>query len=577
MLDLVIKGGTVVDGLARPGFHADVGVSGEHIVAIGRISTPARRTIDAQGLLVTPGFVDIHTHFDGQASWDSELAPSCHNGVTSVVMGNCGVGFAPAHPDRHDWLIGLLEGVEDIPGTALAEGIRWEWESFPQYLDALSTRRYTMDLGAYLPHAALRTYVMGDAGADFAEHPDPAQISTMADLTREALTAGAIGFSTSRTEAHKTRDGANLGTLRAGERELLGIAQALRDAGRGAIQMISDAYQSLDEGFVDSELRLIRELAELSGRPTSFTLMQSPLVPTRWRRLLAAAHAMRRGNLSVRPQVAPRPVGVILGFASSVSPFVITATCRRLMSLPFEARLAALRQADVRAAIIGEFHESDDGFWDFSRMFRIEDPVDYEPWPERSLAAEAERAGHEPADHLYDVLLEQEGRNLVMLAALNFNGEGVDAIFEMLSDRNVLFGLSDAGAHVGTISDGSFPTTTLSLWGKGSREGFKIPIETLVHGYTQRNAAHVGWTDRGVVAPGYLADLNLIDFDALAVRPPQIVHDLPAGGSRLLQAVRGYRATIKRGHVTVLDGELTGERPGRLVRGPQTIGGSSGD
>jgi N-acyl-D-aspartate/D-glutamate deacylase len=573
MLDLIIKDGVIIDGTGRPAFRGDVGISGERIVEVGEVASPARRTLSADGLLVTPGFVDIHTHFDGQASWDSELAPSSSNGVTSVVMGNCGVGFAPARSDKHDWLISLLEGVEDIPGTALAEGLTWDWETFPDYLDALSRRRYSMDVGAYMPHAALRTYVMGDRGADHAQHPSDAEIEQMAALTAEGLKAGALGFSTSRTKAHMSRDGRNIGTLHARDRELLGVAKALRQSGRGVIQLISDAYQHDDEDAVEGELRLIRALAETAGRPLAFSLMQVRNAPGRWKHLLAATDDMTRDGLDVHVQVAPRPIGAIASFASSLNPFLATPAYKALQALPFEARIARLRDPEVRRRMLDEFAELNrgSGHWDARYMFRMSDPVDYEPAPDRSIAAEAARAGREPIEHLYDVLLEDAGRQVVWLASLNYVERDLRAVHEMLTHPQALFGLSDAGAHVATIVDGTFPTTTLTLWGRGggSRDGLRIPLEALVHGYTQRNAAFVGWRDRGVVGEGYLADLNLIDLGALDVSPPRLVSDLPAGGSRYLQGVRGYRHTLKRGCVTFSDGAATGELPGRLVRGAQ--------
>jgi N-acyl-D-aspartate/D-glutamate deacylase len=573
MLDLIIKDGLIIDGTGRAAFRGDVGVSGERIVAVGEVASPARRTLSAEGLLVTPGFVDIHTHFDGQASWDSELAPSSNNGVTSVVMGNCGVGFAPARADKHDWLINLLEGVEDIPGTALAEGLTWDWETFPDYLDALARRRYSMDVGAYLPHAALRTYVMGDRGADHAQHPSDAEIDDMAALTAEALKAGALGFSTSRTRAHMSRDGRNIGTLHAGARELLGVARALRQSGLGVIQLISDAYQHDDEDAVEAELRLIRALAEGSGRPLAFSLMQVRNAPGRWKHLLAAADHMTRDGLDVHVQVGPRPIGAIMSLASSLNPFLATEAYKALAALPFEARIARLRESEVKRRMLSEFAElrRSSGYWDPRYMFRMADPVDYDPAPDRCIAAEAAQAGREVEDHLYDVLLENEGRQVLWLASLNFVDRDLRAVHEMLTHPHALFGLSDAGAHVATIVDGTFPTTTLTLWGRGSgnRDGLHIPLEALVHGYTQRNAAFVGWRDRGVVGEGYLADLNVIDLAALDVAPPRLVSDLPAGGSRYLQGVRGYRHTIKRGRVTRSDGAATGELPGRLMRGAQ--------
>jgi N-acyl-D-aspartate/D-glutamate deacylase len=581
MLDLVIVDGLIADGTGKPCFRGDVGVAGDRIVEVGKVTSAAKRKVNAGGLLVTPGFVDIHTHFDGQVSWDSLLAPSCDNGVTSVVMGNCGVGFAPAHPAKHDWLIALLEGVEDIPGTALAEGLTWDWESFPDYLDAVERRRFSIDVGGYMPHAALRTYVMGTRGGDPTEHPTDGEISEMQRLTLEAVGAGAVGFSTSRTIAHMSRDGGNIGTLKATSRELTGIAAALKHAGRGVIQLISDAYLSSDDDFAAAELDLIRSVAEVSGRPLSFTVMQTNTKPRRFRVLLDAIASMVGAGLRVRAQVAPRPVGAIMSFASSINPFLGTPTFRELLVLPFDQRLARLRDPAMKQKIIAEhgalkLNELQSMASGFDKLFRMSDPVDYEPAPNASLQAEAGRAGRAPAEYIYDVLLEDSGQRTIYLPVLNYAEGNLGCVYEMMTDANALFGLSDAGAHVASICDGTFPTTTLALWSKGCRTGQRIPVETLINGYTQRNAAHVGWMDRGVIAPGYLADLNVIDLDALQVAPPRLVKDLPAGGSRFLQPIRGYEHTIKRGSVTFTGGKASGELPGRLVRGAQSGPAASG-
>jgi N-acyl-D-aspartate/D-glutamate deacylase len=575
MLDLVIADGTIVDGTGQPSFQGDVGVARDRIVEVGKVTTPAKHRINARGRLVTPGFVDIHTHFDGQVSWDSELAPSSINGVTSIAMGNCGVGFAPARGDKHAWLINLLEGVEDIPGTALAEGLTWDWETYPEYLDALARRNYTMDVGGYLPHAALRTYVMGDRGGDHTQHPTDAEIAEMQRLTREALEAGALGFSTSRSLAHVSRDGRNIGTLKATDRELTGIAQALNQSGRGAIQLISDAYLSADDDFARSELRLIRTLAEVARRPLSFTVMQTNHMPQRWRLLLDAAADMVKDGLTVRAQVAPRPIGAVISFSSTVNPFMGTATFRSLLPLSRDERLAKLRDPAIKQKILTEFGTQALSELQkfnppkFSQMYRMNDPVSYEPRTDQSLEAEARQAGREPTEYAYDVLLEDDGRRVIFNPVLNFAEGNLDVVHTMLTDPNALFGLSDAGAHVQTIVDGTFPTTTLALWAKGSRTGRRIPVESLVNGYSRRNAVQVGWMDRGVVAPGYLADLNVIDMDRLDVSPPHLVKDLPAGGVRFLQKTRGYDYTIKRGRITFQDGAATGELPGRLMRGAQ--------
>ncbi len=573
MFDLVIRNGTVVDGTGKARFRADVAVQGGRIVEVGKVTGAARRTIDADGLLVTPGFVDIHTHYDGQVSWDSLLAPSSINGVTSIAMGNCGVGFAPARVDKHDWLISLLEGVEDIPGAALAEGLTWDWESFPDYMDALAKRSYAVDVGAQIPHAALRCFVMGERGANHEEHPTEGEIAEMARLTRQSLEAGALGFTTSRTFAHRTRDGANIGTLTAGQRELVGILGALKESGKGVIQLISDAYLTPDDTFADTEMSLIANMAKATGRPLSFSLQQTDDAPDRWRFILERVQAMVAGGLDVKAQVAPRPIGVIESFSTTVNPFFMTPAYRELLALPLEARLLKLAEPEVRARLIAQHREAHPGglleglAHSFNRMHRLTDPADYEPSEDNSIAAEARRLGKEPVDHAYDVLLEEGGHRLLYMPLVNYARGHLGDVHGMMTAPNTLFGLSDGGAHCGTICDGSFPTTTLGLWSKGSKAGLSIPLEHLVHGYTQRNAAHVGWMDRGVVAPGMLADLNIIDLDQLSLSPPRVVQDLPAGGSRLLQTARGYRWTIKNGLVTFENGEHLGDLPGRLVRG----------
>lgn len=576
MHDLIIRNGVIVDGTGAPRFRGDVAVGGGIITAVGEVSGPARRVLDAEGAVVTPGFVDIHTHYDGQVSWDQVLAPSSINGVTSAAMGNCGVGFAPAHSDKHAWLIQLLEGVEDIPGTALAEGLTWDWESFPDYLDALSRRSYTMDLGAHMPHAALRAYVMGDRGGDHLETPTDGEIERMARLTGEALEAGALGFSTSRTHAHRSRDGANIGTLTAGEPELLAIAAALRKADKGVIQLISDAYLTADDDFARAELALIRRMAETSGRRLSFTVQQSDDAPDRWKHIYAELDAMAADGLNVRAQVAPRAIGVLLSFASTSNPFMLTPTWRRIAAASpnLEARLAQLADPGVRAAILQE-HDGirpGSGFaavltHGYTRMYRMSDPVDYEPDASQSLGAQAARAGQDAAAFTYDTMIEEGGRRLLYMPLINYVRGNLDDVHGMMSGPHTLFGLSDGGAHCGTICDGSFPTTTIALWAKGSKSGLSLPLEQLVHGYTQRNAQHVGWRDRGVIAPGYLADFNVIDMDALSLSPPKIVQDLPAGGTRLLQTARGYRYTVKSGAVTFENGAWTGATPGHLLRG----------
>jgi N-acyl-D-aspartate/D-glutamate deacylase len=435
-----------------------------------------------------------------------------------------------------------------------------------------------------MPHAALRTFVMGERGGDHTETPTEGEIEQMARLTAEALGAGALGFTTSRTHAHRSRDGSNIGTLTAGEAELLGIADALRRTGKGVIQLISDAYLTADDDFAQAELSLIRRMAKTSGRKLSFTVQQTDDAPDRWKHIFSELDAMAADGLDVRAQVAPRPIGILLSFASTTNPFLLTPTYQRIAreAGSIESRLARLADPAVRAAILQE-HDGirpTSGFaalvtHGYARMFRMSDPVDYEPAASQSLSADAARAGQDVAAFTYDTLMEENGRRLLYMPLINYARGSLDDVYGMMSGRHTLFGLSDGGAHCGTISDGSFPTTTVGLWSKGSKSGLKLPLEALVHGYTQRNAVHVGWLDRGVVAPGYLADLNVIDLDGLTLPPPAIVQDLPAGGTRLLQSARGYRFTVKSGAVTFEGGQWTGATPGRLLRGEQPLGASA--
>jgi N-acyl-D-amino-acid deacylase len=582
MAELVIRNATVIDGTGAPGRPADVAVDGDRIVEVGEVTARGRREIDAEGLLVTPGFVDIHTHFDGQATWDPVLASSSWHGVTSIAMGNCGVGFAPARPDHHDFLISLLEGVEDIPGTALAEGLTWEWETFPQYLDALERTPHTVDLAAHIPHAALRAYVMGERGADHLEAPTEAELTRMADLVSEAMAAGALGFATSRTEAHRTSAGQNIGTLKADAAELLALVEAMGASGRGVVQLISDAYQTVDDEFAAAELDLIEAMARTGDRPLSFTVQQALHSPDRWRDLMGRVDTWVAQGLDVKGQVALRPIGVLLGLEATVNPFLVCPSFREIAKLELAERVAALRDPERKARILDEHRafaagsggSGATGFFrqiatSFDLIFKLDDPVDYQLDAADALGAQAARLGAEPASVVYDALLELDGKRLLYLPLFNFAKRDFTDLAEMVSQPNALFGLSDAGAHCGAIIDASATTSSLTTWARDRRDGPPMSLEWLVHGHTQRNARHVGWHDRGVIAPGYRADLNVIDFDALACAHPEIVRDLPAGGRRLVQRASGYRSTIKSGVVTFDDGEHTGALPGRLLRGDQ--------
>lgn len=584
MHDLVVRGGTVIDGTGTAGSRtADIAVDGNLIVAVGRVPERGRREIDADGLLVTPGFVDLHTHFDGQATWDPVLAPSAVHGVTTVALGNCGVGFAPARADTHDWLIGLLEGVEDIPGTALSEGLTWQWESFPEYLDALDALRRTIDVGAHLPHAALRTYVMGERGADPLQHPDDGEVAAMAQLVTQALQAGAMGFATSRTELHRTKAGQRLGTLRAGEAELMAVAEAMRRHGSGVLQLVSDMYLSPDDAFVDAELALVEAMSRTSGRPLSFTIQQNASAPERWRYLFDRLDGWQMQGLDIKAQVAPRPIGVLLGLDATINPFLRCAAYREVAELPAAEQAVALAEPERRRRLLAEHADlvgrlpaglARDMAAAFDNMFLLTDPVDYDFDRVDSLGVRAQRAGQDPTAAVLDTLLLHEGNQLLYMPLANFVHGNLDDVRAMITAPFAMHGLSDAGAHCGTVCDASSSTSYLTVWARDRRSDGNgdtaIPLERVVHQLTRRTAKHAGWLDRGVLAPGYLADLNVIDFDALACHPPRIVRDLPAGGRRLVQAADGYRWTVKSGEPTFIDGEDTGARPGTVVRGSQT-------
>ncbi len=576
--DLVIRNGTLADGTGGPLRRADVAITGDRITEVGGAIAKGRRELDADGLLVTPGFVDPHTHYDGQATWDPLLAPSSHHGVTTVAMGNCGVGFAPVAHDRHDWLIETMEGVEDIPGTALHEGLQWDWESFPEYLDALERQPRTIDVATHVPHAALRAFVMGERGGDPAEHPDDDELETMAKLLHQGLDAGALGVTTSRTERHRTSAGESLGTLRAREPELMALATTLRASGRGVFQFLSDSYRTTDDGFARAEFALVDAFARASGRPVSYTVQQDVAAPERWRDLMDLAVTLRKEGLDVKAQVAPRPIGVLLGLEASVNVFTPSRAYARIAGLPLAERVAALGDPERRKKILEGHAQLTSGpdafegyafFGRFDDMYLLGDPVDYNFDSTQSLGAMARRTGADPRELAYDAQLQRGGRQLIYTPMFNFAHRNLDAVREMITSPVAMFGLSDAGAHCGQICDGSMTTTYLSMWARDFGDEYGLPVESVVHQLTRRPAAHFGWLDRGVVAPGLLADLNVIDLEHLECAPPEITADLPAGGRRLLQAGRGYRWTVKRGAVTFEDGVQTGAQPGRLVRGEQ--------
>jgi N-acyl-D-aspartate/D-glutamate deacylase len=561
--DLVIRNGTVLDGTGDPAFTADVAVTAGFIVAVGPISGTATRVIDATGDVVAPGFVDIHTHYDGQATWDERLAPSSWHGVTTVVMGNCGVGFAPVRPGDHAQLIELMEGVEDIPGAALHEGLSWRWESFAEYLDALESRPHDIDLAAQVPHGALRLYVMGDRGARREPATDD-EIRQMGRLAADAVKAGALGFTTSRTLNHRTSTGEPTPTLTAARAELVGIAEAIGATGRGVLQVVSDFFD------FDDEVGTLRAMVAASGRPLSISIAQHPRSPLHYRRLLDAIAEANADGYTMRAQVAARGIGVLVGLAATVNPWRRCPTYRRLAAADRESLVACLATPQVRAAILAEYPDHRDPLLvDFGRVFALGDRPDYEPDPSLSLAAAAAREGRTVEGVMYDLLLADEGRALLYLPVLNYADGNLDAVAEMLAHPHAVPGLSDGGAHVGTICDGSFPTTLLAHWGRDRRRGPTFDLAWLVSRQTRATAEAVGLLDRGVIAPGMRADLNVIDIDRLGLDPPRLAYDLPAGGKRLLQRAHGYRHTIVAGVEVYRNGEPTGALPGRLVRGPQ--------
>ncbi len=559
--DLLIRGGLVVDGTGRPPRPADVAVSGGRIreVAEPGRTRGAGAVLDADGLLVTPGFVDIHTHYDGQVTWDTSLAPSSWHGVTTVVMGNCGVGFAPVRPTDHATLIELMEGVEDIPGSALHEGVPFDWETFPEYLAAVERLDHDIDVAAQVPHGALRLYVMGERGAR-REPATAEEIGEMGRLVAEAVRAGALGFTTSRTLNPRTSTGDSTPTLTAAEEELVGIAEAMGETGAGVMELISDFPDGL------AEFQRLRHMVERSGRPLTISLAQQGSSDA-YRGMLWLLDAVASEGLPMKAQVAARPIGALFGLQATFSPFASNPAYAEVADLPFDERLAALADPAVRARILAA--ESPDDAGRFDDLYLLGEPPDYEQPPERSVGGRARTEGRPPAELAYDAMVADGGTGFLYFPFANYVDGDFEAIREMLLHPQTLVGLGDGGAHVGTICDGSNVTTMLTHWTRDRTRGERLELPWVVHALTRRNAEAVGLLDRGVVAPGYKADLNVIDLDNLTLHAPEMRFDLPAGGKRLLQRVDGYVATIVSGRVIARDGTPTGALPGRLVRGAQ--------
>jgi N-acyl-D-aspartate/D-glutamate deacylase len=563
--DVVIRGGTVVDGTGSAPREADVGIIGNRIAAVGAVSGGGAEEIDARGKLVTPGFVDIHTHYDAQAVWDSHMAPSSWHGVTTAVMGNCGVGFAPCKPADRERLIELMEGVEDIPGAVMHEGLRWEWESFPQYLDALDRRPRDIDVCALLPHAAVRVNVMGERAIAL-ENANQADIAQMREIAREAMQAGAFGFSTSRTLSHKTLRGDPTPTLWAQEDELRGIALGMKDAGLGMLEMVSEWAPD-----PHAEFAMLRRVVEACERPAVFTLTQRHSRPEVWRDLLRHADKAAADGLAIRPVVAPRAIGVLLGLGGSQNPFSGTPTYKEIAHLPVAERARRMQDKAVRARILNEDPAAGSTFPLFHRMsyefmFRFGNPPNYQPRMEDSIAAIAAREGRSAPEVAYDLLVEDDGGNFIYHPLGNYAYGDLSMPEAVLDNRNCIMGLGDGGAHVAFILDAGYQTWLLTHWG---REARRWDVAELIRRLTSDTAGAAGLHDRGVLAAGKKADVNVIDWDRLGAGAPYVVNDLPAGGKRLLQKVSGYEATIVSGRVTFRDGEATGALPGRLVRGPQ--------
>jgi N-acyl-D-aspartate/D-glutamate deacylase len=562
---LVIRNGTVVDGSGGAPFQADIAITNGRITQLGKVAARGAEEIDAKGLLVTPGFVDIHTHYDAQATWSSRLDSSSLNGVTTALIGNCGVGFAPCRPAARDALVKLMEGVEDLPEVVLTEGLPWNWESFSEFLDVLGARRYDMDIATQVTHAPLRVHVMGDRAAAYAE-ATPEECAEMARLAAEGIRAGALGFSTSRAIAHKTLDGTHTPTLGTPEPELEAIARAIGPAGASWMQVISDFDEPEDE------FARLQRIAAASGKPMTFSLLQRESRPWLWRFLLEKIEAANKSGVAMTGQVMGRPVGLMFGFELSQHPFMARPSWKEVANLPFAEKMAALRDPAFRARILAEdiadpALKSRLNTWDM--IFKLGDPPDYEPLPETSLGAIAAATGRDPAELCWEWMMEKDGRAILNRPIINYADRDLEAVREMVAHPQTLMGLGDGGAHVGIICDSSSTTHMLSYWTRDRTRGAKLPVEFVVKRLTRDNALALGLADRGLIAEGRKADLNIIDYDRLQIRVPEMRYDLPAGGKRLIQEADGYVATIVSGEVVYREGKPTGALPGRLVRGAQ--------
>mgnify|MGYP001470032452 FL=1 len=565
MYDLIIKNGTVYDGTGDKPFVADIAIKGRKIEAIGELEEVSKQTINAEGKIVAPGFVDIHTHYDGQVTWDPYLRPSTYHGVTTVVMGNCGVGFSPCKPEERDWLISLMEGVEDIPGTALHEGINWQWESFPEYLDILENKPLAIDVGTQIPHGAVRAYVMGTRGIN-REEATQEEIDRMSQLVKEAIQAGAFGFSTSRTEKHRDSSGALTPSITAHKNELVSIANSIGELNSGVLQGISDFYD------FESEFDIFKEMSQSSGRPISITVEQMDQRPDWWHQLLDGIEAAQNKGINMYGQVPPRATGINMGLEVTLNPFTFYPSFYDLSKKSLEEKVATMRDPKFKKKLLSEQPVSignplvEEITQSFNKMFRLGDPANYEPDPDSSFKAIAKKQNISPQEVAYDCLLEKEGKALIYHPLFNYLPGNLDFVEKMLNHPYSISGLGDAGAHCGAISDASFPTTLIQHWGRDRTRGKKIPLEKLISMQTLETSRLLGISDRGVLKEGYKADINVIDFDNLTLHEPEVLHDLPAGGRRLVQKASGYEYTIVSGQIAFENGEATGALNGRLIR-----------
>ena len=564
MYDLIIKNGLIYDGKGSEPFEADIGISEDKIVAIGKIEEDSIETIDAKGKIVTPGFVDIHTHYDGQVTWDPYLRPSTYHGVTTVVMGNCGVGFSPCKPDQRDWLIGLMEGVEDIPGTALHEGIDWEWESFPEYLDALEKKPLAIDVGTQIPHGAVRAYVMGERGINHEEASED-EINKMKEIVREAVEAGAYGFSTSRTEKHNDVNGKLTPSITAHKTELVEIAKSLGEIDKGVLQGISDFYD------FESEFDIFKSMSKESGRPISITVEQQDARPDWWIQLLDGIEDAQSEGIQMFGQVPPRATGILMGLTATLNPFRFHPSYMEIAEMPLDERVKIMSDSSFRERLLGEEGVSinplvDEIVQSYEKMFKLGEPANYEPDPKDSFQSLSETSNRTAQEIAYDAMLEKEGRALIYHPLFNYQPGDLSLVEKMLKHPYTISGLGDAGAHCGAISDASFPTTLVQHWSRDRDRGEKLPLKTVIKMQTSETASLLGINDRGVLEEGYKADINIIDYEKLTLHEPEIINDLPAGGRRLVQKASGYDYTIVSGAVAFIKGEATGVLNGKLIR-----------